>query len=272
MIINGKQMADEVVQALAQERASFDKLSLGVVMSAGDAATDSFVKIKSRVAARLNIDIVRIELGADADTAEAVYAVEELAKNTHGIIVQLPLPEGVNLAPVLAALPESHDVDALNPNRLVRPPVAEAIAEILSRTGVAAANKTAIVVGAGRLVGMPAAQLLRDLGARVEVITQTEGSLEDLEDADIVVLGAGKPGLVRPEMLQKGVVLIDAGTSAAPADVLQPREAGGRLAGDASAECAEVASVFTPVPGGVGPLAVAMIFKNLFVLARAAKK
>ncbi len=262
MIVDGKKIAEEVLQVLAKERGHFGALTLGVVMTAGDTATDSFVKIKARIAQRLGVDISRIELGANADTAEAVYAVQELAKNTQGIIVQLPLPAGVNLSPVLAALPESHDVDALNPppagGHLVRPPVAEAIAEILSRTGVTVAGKSAIVLGAGRLVGVPAAQLLRDLGAHVTVITRNEGSLEDLEDAEIVVCGMGAPGTVAPEMLQEGVVLIDAGTS----------EAGGRLAGDALPQCAEVASVFTPVPGGVGPIAVAMIFKNLLVLAR----
>jgi methylenetetrahydrofolate dehydrogenase (NADP+)/methenyltetrahydrofolate cyclohydrolase len=103
---------------------------------------------------------------------------------------------------------------------------------------------------------------LRSLGAHVFVVTETRGSLEELQDADIAVLGAGIPGLVRPEMLKPGVVLIDAGTS----------EAGGKLLGDAAPECAHVASVFTPVPGGLGPIAVAMIFKNLFALVRAAKK
>jgi methylenetetrahydrofolate dehydrogenase (NADP+)/methenyltetrahydrofolate cyclohydrolase len=139
--------------------------------------------------------------------------------------------------------------------------VAEAISEILVRVNFSAAGKKAVVVGAGRLVGAPAIELLKDIGAHVSVITHTEGSLDELKDADIVVLGAGEPGLVKPEMLKEGVVLIDAGTS----------ESAGKLAGDASPECAEVASVFTPVPGGIGPIAVAMIFKNLFTLAKLPK-
>jgi len=262
VIVDGKKMAGDVVETLLHERASLGALTLGVVMTAGDAATDSFVKIKSRVAARLNIDIAKIELAADADTQEAVYATQELVKNTNGVIIQLPLPVGVDVDAVLAALPQSHDVDALGGGRLVRPPVAEAASEILMRSGVAAGGKVAIVVGAGRLVGAPCAELLRDLGAQVEVVTRNEGTLMDLKQADIVVLGAGEPGLVKPEMLKEGVVLIDAGTS----------EAAGKLMGDATPECAEVASVFTPVPGGVGPIAVAMIFKNLLVLARAYKR
>ena len=107
-------------------------------------------------------------------------------------------------------------------------------------------------------MGAPAAELLRELGADVAVITASRGSLAALKDADIVVSGAGSPGLLQPEMFKEGVVLIDAGTS----------EASGRLTGDADPRCAEVASVFTPVPGGAGPIAVAMLFKNLFTLAQ----
>ena len=105
------------------------------------------------------------------------------------------------------------------------------------------------------------AEPLRELGAHVSIITQSQGSLLDLKQADIAVLGAGDPGFVKPEMLKEGVVLVDAGTS----------EASGRLSGDADPKCAEVASVFTPVPGGIGPIAVAMIFKNLFTLAKLPK-
>lgn len=258
MIVNGKALAEDVIVMLEKERGAFGALKLGILMSAGDAATESFIKIKARVAERLRVEVVRIELGPDATTAEAAYAVEEFAKNTDGIIVQLPLPVGIELEPVLAKLPESHDVDALKQNRLVRPPVAEAIAEVFVHTGVAAAGKRTVVVGAGRLVGVPAKELLEDLGATVEVVDKNQGSLASLKDADIVVLGAGQPGLVMPEMLKPGVVLIDAGTS----------ESANRLVGDADPRCAEAASVFTPVPGGIGPIAVAMIFKNLFTLTK----
>lgn len=144
---------------------------------------------------------------------------------------------------------------------LLHAPVAEALREVLLRAGVEPRGKRAVVVGAGRLVGGPAAELLRELGADVSVVTEHDGSLHDLKNADIAVLGAGNPGMVTPEMLKEGVVLIDAGTS----------EQGGKVQGDASPECEQRASVFTPVPGGVGPIAVAMIFKNLFQLARLQK-
>ncbi|HWB34056.1 MAG TPA: bifunctional 5,10-methylenetetrahydrofolate dehydrogenase/5,10-methenyltetrahydrofolate cyclohydrolase [Candidatus Paceibacterota bacterium] len=237
MIINGTQIANEILSGL---RGSY---TLGVVMGT-DAASDSFVRMKERAAAKAGVQIVR-------------YAPEDFDKALacDGVLVQLPL-EGVDN--LIAQLPPEKDVDALGPRPLVRAPVAEAIGEVLTRAGIDPTNKRAVVVGAGKLVGQPAAKLLADLGADVSVVTLEQGSLSELKDADIVVLGAGSPGIVKPDMLKPGVVLIDAGTS----------EAAGKLAGDADPACAEVASVFTPVPGGIGPIAVAMLFKNLFSLAQ----
>ncbi len=262
MIIDGKELAEQVLQTLEQERALLGDLKLGVLMTAGDAVTQSFVRIKSRVAERLGVELVKRELAAAATTEDALQEVQQLAQVAQGIVVQMPLSAGIDLDVVLAAIPVTHDVDAvrpLPPRPAFRAPVAEAISEVFMHTGTAAAGKCAVVVGAGRLVGAPATELLKDLGAEVSVVTDVQGSLMDLKDADIVVLGAGKPALVKPEMLKQGVVLIDAGTS----------EQGGRLSGDADPRCAEVASVFTPVPGGIGPIAVAMLFKNLFALAKA---
>lgn len=260
MIIDGKKISEEIVETLLAERTTLPPvLRLGVLMGKEDAASASFVKIKERVADKLQVVVVRELLDGNSTTAHAVRGIERLAKNCAGVIVQLPLPPQINLADVLAALPAEKDVDAItDAERIVRAPVAEAVSEVFVRTGVVARGKRAVVVGAGKLVGTPVAGLLKELGADVLVITQNEGTLADLKTADIVVLGAGDPGFVKPNMLKEGMVLIDAGTS----------EASGRLVGDASPECAEVASVFTPVPGGIGPIAVAMIFKNLFILAR----
>ena len=110
-----------------------------------------------------------------------------------------------------------------------------------------------MIVGNGKLVGQPAAVWFEEMGANIDVLTRESKSLEELQNADIVILGAGSPHLVKPEMLKQGVVLIDAGTS----------ESNGAIVGDADPRCAEVASVFTPVPGGMGPIAVACLFQNV---------
>ncbi len=264
MIINGRDIAEEIIAALSRERDSFGgEIKLGVLLSAGDAASESYVRIKERVAQRLRVTLVREFVSAETTTEVAVHAVQWVFKDLHGIIVQLPLPPQIDTERVLAAITPTLDVDAMNPavqdsDRAVHPPVAEALAEILTRSNVSLRGQRAVVVGAGRLVGQPCANLLRQMGAHVSVITQTEGSLDQLKTADVVVLGAGNPGMVKPEMLKPGVILFDAGTS----------ESSGKVVGDADPACADVASIFTPVPGGVGPIAVALLFKNLFTLLK----
>lgn len=260
MIVNGKKIADEIVEGLQAERANMPPaLKLGVLMGAEDAASASFVKIKERVAEKLQVVVIRELVSENTDDEHALRALARLVDSCAGVIVQMPLPSHIDLGRILAALPAEKDVDGVvEGNMHVRPPVAEAVSEVFVRNNVSAGGKKAVVVGAGQLVGVPVAQLLKDLGAEVSVVTRNRGSLMDLKEADIVVLGAGDPGMVKPEMLKEGVVLIDAGTS----------EAFGRVVGDADPSCAEVASVFTPVPGGIGPIAVAMIFRNLFALAK----
>jgi len=251
MTINGKKIAEGVYARLPKRA-----LKLGIVVGEKNPVIESFVKIKEKAAEKLGVTLVREELPEGANTDDAVAAVLSLAGKTDGLIVQLPLPPHIDVEKVLAAIPGEKDVDGISLAPLVRPPVAEAVAEILKENGIDPRGKKAAVVGSGRLVGAPAAALLSLHGAEVDVLTHGD-SLERLKEADIVVLGAGEPGLVKPEHLKDGVVLIDAGTS----------EAGGKVKGDADPACAEKAAVFTPVPGGVGPIAVAMIFKNLFALA-----
>jgi methylenetetrahydrofolate dehydrogenase (NADP+)/methenyltetrahydrofolate cyclohydrolase len=264
MIVDGKAIAEGVYRDLeARRTASPGVMTLGIVVGSHDPVIESFVRIKSKAAARLGIQLRRIDLPNKPTTPDALSAIEKLAPEVQGLIVQLPLPESIDTERVLAAIPPYLDVDGINPTvvedaRLVQAPVAGAIREILQTTGVTAAGKRCVIVGAGRLVGAPAAYLMKILGAEVSVVTLEAGSLDELKKADIVILGAGTPGLIKPEMLKPHVVLIDAGTS----------EQAGRVAGDADPACADIASVFTPVPGGVGPVAVAMIFKNLLDLAK----
>jgi len=264
MIINGKEIAEGIYTELVVERGHVARpIKLGIVVGTQDAVIESFVRIKTRAAARLNVEMVRVDLTVGADTQVAIDAVKKLSPEVDGVIVQLPLPMNINTDEVLAAVPNERDVDGINPtiqeqDRSVHAPVAGAVAEIFKRHEIDPQGKRAVVVGAGRLVGAPVAALLRTRGADVSIVTLEEGSLDALKSADIIVLGAGNPGFIKPEMIKDGVVLIDAGTS----------EAGGKVMGDADPACADKASLLTPVPGGVGPIAVAMIFKNLFALVQ----
>lgn len=266
MIVDGKGIAERIYRAQEARRALMPQaLTIGLLACGSDLVTESFIRIKSRAAVRLGISIERIDLPEDASTAEAIAAVAALAGRTDSLIVQLPLPNSIDTDAVLAAIPNAKDADALNPRisedeRLVHAPVALAAVEILDTHRIAIRGAHAAVVGAGRLVGVPSSALLRSRGASVSMITLEEGSLHDLNAADIVVSGAGSPGLITPQMLKRGCSLIDAGAS----------EQGGAVRGDADPACAGIASVFTPVPGGVGPIAVAMLFRNILDLAEKA--
>ncbi len=262
MIIDGKAIAEDMYKALAKRRALFERdVRLGILVVSPSPVIESFVRIKTRAAARLNIEMVRVDLSEGVDTSAAIEEVKRLAEETDSVVVQLPLPKSLDTNAVLAAIPPEKDVDALNPTipedkHPVFAPVALAIVEILERSKVVIKGARTVVVGAGRLVGAPSAVLLTRLGAKVTMFTLQKGSVEDLKDADIVVCGAGNPGFIKPEHIKKGVAIVDAGAS----------ESKGRVVGDADPACAEKASVLTPVPGGVGPVAVAMIFRNLFDL------
>lgn len=253
MIIDGKVVAEEVYATLKASRS----LTLGILVGEPNPVIDSFVRIKEKAAERLGVTLIREEIPEGATTEDAIAAVARVAQSVDGIIVQLPLPKEIDVEKVLAAIPSQKDVDGISRSPVVRPPVAGAINEILTRFDIDVKGKKAVVVGSGRLVGVPAAALLASLGAHVLVVTLGD-SLTPLLDADIVVSGAGQPGLITPELLKEGSVLIDAGTS----------EISGKVAGDANPACAEKVAIFTPVPGGVGPIAVAIIFRNLFDLAK----
>ncbi|HEY4522044.1 MAG TPA: bifunctional 5,10-methylenetetrahydrofolate dehydrogenase/5,10-methenyltetrahydrofolate cyclohydrolase [Candidatus Paceibacterota bacterium] len=262
MILDGRRIAAELYAALSRRRKKLGRiLTLGIIVSGHDPVIESFVRIKKRAADRLNIEMVRVDLPDSASNEDAVGAVRELAERTDAVIVQLPLLNSLDTETVLAAIPDEKDVDAINPRvgeneHTVVAPVALAVVEMLQRGGIDPRGKHTVVVGQGRLVGAPSAALLRTRGADVHMFTRTHSSIESLKDADIIICGAGNPGFIKPVHVKSGVAIIDAGTS----------ESAGRIMGDADPACADKASVFTPVPGGVGPVAVAMIFKNLLDL------
>ncbi len=255
MIIDGRAISKEVLEEVRAHLAG--PCTVRAVTVAPDAATRSYLRIKMKAAeaAGMTLDVAELEPGAT--TEECIAAVE--APGADAVIVQLPLPAHIDEARALAAIPPEFDADVLSPaarapgsaGALV-PPVAAAVEEILARGGVEASGARAVVIGKGRLVGAPVAERLAALGASVSSYDEHDFDPAALMAAQIIVSGAGVPGLIRPEMLCSGVALIDAGTS----------EQGGALVGDADPACAAVAGLFTPVPGGIGPVTVACLLRN----------
>lgn len=259
MIVDGRAEARHIL-AQAQHILGRSAVVRAVVV-APSPATDSYLSIKAARAKDAGMELVVVRLPDDATTEMVSDAVR--APGADAVIVQLPLPPHIAEQQVLDAIPLAQDADVLSAaavaafeqgGGLVVPPVAAAVVHILTRAGQwDLREKQAAVVGQGRLVGRPVAAILRMLGATVTVCTRESPNLQALRDADIVVSGAGVPGLIKPDHLKQGVILIDAGTS----------EQGGVIVGDADPACATIASVFTPVPGGVGPIAVACLFRNV---------
>ena len=278
-------MAGEVL-ARAKERAE----SMGrapktvAIVTSETPATMSYLRIKERRAADAGCVLEVVRLPENTSTAELVATVLSASADSDAIIVQLPLAYGVDTKAVCDAIPVSKDADVLSSVARARfesgfstsgvnassktpdvfppllPPVVGAVREILKKNNVEVDGKRAVVIGEGWLVGKPCATWLAQQGAEVQVLTiqnSAEEKAAALRAAHIIISGAGSPHLIKPDMLTRGVVLIDAGTS----------ELGGEVVGDADPACAEVCSLFTPVPGGIGPLAVACLFENVVSLA-----
>jgi len=267
MIIDGRTIASEVLKDVETSLNGKRPLTRIIVMRPS-AATESYLRIKEVRAYEAGIDLQLIRIEDDATTEDIIQKIELPGANA--TLVQLPLPEHVDTLKVLAAIPDDKDADVLSESAYERfekgeegalvPPVAGAVAEILARANVEVPGKRAVVVGQGKLVGRPVLALLRRMGAdTITIYRDTPDPASVLKEADIIVSGAGQAHFITPEMIKEGAVLIDAGTS----------ESNGAIAGDFHPDCASRTSVFTPVPGGVGPVAVAMLFKNVGELFRA---
>ena len=261
MIIDGNAIAQEILaRTLTRARLLTHTPSFTALVIAPNAATRSYLAIKERHAARAGIQMHVRELPEDISEDALITVMQESVADA--LILQLPLPAHMDLMRVLDAIPEEKDADVLSPrtrkNSVLMHPIAASIREIFAQHSINPEGKRTVVVGHGWLVGVPVASWLSAVGAEVTVVTRETGNLEEaLAEAEIIVSGTGVPGLITPELVGEGVVVIDAGTS----------ELGGSISGDVDPEVQEKARLFTPVPGGVGPIAVAFLMENVVTLA-----
>ncbi len=260
MNVDGKKIAEDIYTQTREQVLRCDHAPvLTIITCDPNFETRKYLALKEKKAQSIGVKTVVIELTAENLTDDYIQKIREVVPSSDGVIVQLPLPKTVDVETVLANIPETHDVDGLNPeSRAKLTPVVGACKEILSRHDVDVHEKFVTIIGSGRLVGLPAYNWFQEMGAHVSVVTRdTEEISYYTKNADIIVCGAGVPGLLTPNMIKEGVIILDAGTS----------EDGGELKGDADPRCAEKASLFTPVPGGIGPITIAVLMRNLVVLA-----
>jgi methylenetetrahydrofolate dehydrogenase (NADP+)/methenyltetrahydrofolate cyclohydrolase len=241
---------------------------LAVVLVGRDAPSTVYLEQILRGCAKVGIEgrFVEVELAGEGVEASVVQAIRDLGDDpdVHGIIVQMPLPAGVRLRAVIEAIDPAKDIDGIHPLNagLLRlgydgflPATAHAAIEVLRRSDIPMAGRDAVVIGRSPVVGQPAAFLLVREDATVTVChSRTRDLAAHVGRADIVVVAAGRPGLVTGAMLKPGAVVVDVGINVVE----------GKLVGDVDFDSAvEVASAITPVPGGVGPLTNALLLSHL---------
>jgi len=264
---------------------------LGVLLVGDDPASAVYVRSKTRAADELGLHHETVRLPATATTAEVATAVEayNARPEIHGILVQLPLPPQVDAARVLRLVDPAKDVDGFHPENvglLVQkrprfvPCTPAGIMELLAREGIVLAGRRAVVLGRSDIVGKPMALLLMHADATVTIAhTKTRDLAAVTREADLLVAAAGRAGLVRGEHVKPGAVVVDVGMNrvqdpALARELLDPErlaefeKKGYALVGDVNArEVRERAGAITPVPGGVGPLTIALLMKNTVTAA-----
>ena len=279
-IIDGKKTAAEIRAQLRGKTAAFEekygqKVGLAVVLIGEDPASQVYVRNKIRGCEEAGIRSFAHYLPADVTQAEAEELVRALASDdaVHGILVQLPLPRHLNADKILACIPAEKDVDgfsAENIGRLARNEECTVactplgVMELLHRYGVEPRGKRAVVIGRSNIVGRPMAFLLLNADATVTIChSRTVNLAEECARADILVAAIGKPNFVTADMVKEGAVVIDVGIN----------RVDGKLVGDVDfAAVSQKASLITPVPGGVGPMTIAMLLQNAVSCAERAMR
>ena len=284
-ILDGKSLAAdlraETAAAVAAFRAATGRVpGLAVVLVGDDPASRSYVTAKEKACAAAGIHSREIHLPASAGKADVLAAVRALNADdaVDGILVQLPLPDASIEREVIEAVDPAKDVDGFHPTNVGRmvlglpafvPCTPAGVVELLRRAGVALAGASVVVIGRSQIVGRPLSILLSRKGVDATVTlchTRTRDVARFTREADVVVVAAGRPRTLTADMVKPGAVVIDVGVNRVP-DPSKPT--GYRLAGDADfAAVAEKAAAITPVPGGVGPLTIAMLLKNTLEAAR----
>ena len=275
VLMDGNRLRDEIVAELGLEIAAAGgpEVCLATVLVGDDKPSRIYVRNKQRKAAEAGMVSRHVGLGADASQSEVEEVVGALAEDSgvHGILVQLPLPDGLDADAVLDLMPPAKDVDGLTPasmGRLLRgqpghvPCTPLGVMRLLERYGVPTSGKRAVVIGRSTLVGLPQVLLLGRKGVDATP-TLAHSRTPELRDvcrgADIIVAAAGMAGLVTADFVRPGAAVIDVGIS---------RTADG-IVGDVDFDAVQaVAGAVTPMPGGTGPMTIACLLQNTLAAAR----
>ncbi|MCD8108238.1 MAG: bifunctional methylenetetrahydrofolate dehydrogenase/methenyltetrahydrofolate cyclohydrolase FolD [Oscillospiraceae bacterium] len=276
-IIDGKAVAAAVKERIRKDAIRFQKTSkitpgLAVVLVGNDPASKIYVRNKKKACEEVGFKSFEYVLPAETPEIVLLELIDTLNRdpNIHGILVQLPLPKHIDEDEIIAAINPKKDVDCFHPvnvGKLVTgsadfaPCTPAGVMELIKSTGTEVAGKRCVVVGRSNIVGKPMAMLLLQANGTVTICHSKTENLGDVcREADILVAAVGKPKLITGDMIKPGAVVIDVGMN---------RDANGKLCGDVDFKAAsKVAGFITPVPGGVGPMTIAMLMENTYSAAK----
>jgi len=269
-LLEGKPLAEKIKEEIKNKVAALkNKPVLASIMVGENAGAESYVKSQKKVAEALGIDYQFSKLPADTTEAALSDFIKKLNSdsNVAGIIVQMPLPQAIDYKKISQFISPDKDVEGMHPANIgkiifgkakILPCTPAAVMELLNSTGIDLYGKEVVVVGHSEIVGKPLALLLLEKFATVTVChigTSKAGKLEEhVKKAEILIVAVGKAGLIKGEWVKEGAIVIDVGIN----------RVADKIVGDVEFEPAEKrASYITPVPGGVGPLTVTMLMRNL---------
>ncbi len=270
----GLRIEDSLVERVASLKSRGVEPHLAVVLAGDDAASHVYVRNKQRACERCGIKSTRIDLPSDVSQEELMQVVNELNSDDsiHGILVQSPTPPSTDELSITEAIDPSKDVDGFHPMNLGRlvmgqsdgllPCTPAGVMAMIDDAGINLQGAKAVVIGRSRIVGMPLALMLAQKGIDATVTiahSRTKDAAEICREADLVVAAIGRPTTVKADWIKPGATVIDVGINRINDE---SRESGSRLAGDVDPEAAQVAGYMTPVPGGVGPMTIAMLMAN----------
>lgn len=277
VILDGKEIADKITAQIKKEVSLAQKVpTLAVVLVGDNSASQIYVRNKAKMAAEIGINSSVINLSADISQSWLETEIENLAKNDDidAILLQLPLPNGLDAKKVIEKIPPEKDVDGFHPYNLGRlfsgekpyavPCTPAGIMEVLKEYNISVDGKNVVIIGRSNIVGKPLSVLMTNANATVTLChSKTQNLKEITKSADILVAAIGNPKFIKAEDIKDGAVVIDVGIN---------RLENGNIVGDVDFETVkEKASYITPVPKGIGPMTIAMLMKNTMSLAKQQK-
>jgi methylenetetrahydrofolate dehydrogenase (NADP+)/methenyltetrahydrofolate cyclohydrolase len=275
-LLDGKKLSSKIKENLKKETAQFIEKKgvtpgLAVILVGDDPASHAYVSMKAKACKEVGIYSVTHEMPSTVTEADILSTIQMINENPkiHGLLVQLPLPSHVDSTKILEAIAPAKDVDGFHPFNLGRlvagldgfvPCTPLGVMELLAEHNVDVKGKDCVVVGASNIVGKPMASLLLNAGATVDIChILTKDLKEHTKRADMIFVGVGKPNLITADMVKDGAVVVDIGIN----------RVGDKLVGDVDFdEVSKKCSYITPVPGGVGPMTIAMLLSNTLKAAK----